>query len=271
MDHGRWWFLEIFRRWMWRLREWAPMKILLPKIPDQVVRLAIVFALLIGAIATIWMILPPYLTDRKLQRADAVERERARGVQYAGAAICAACHGAQYATKKTGYHRSLSCETCHGPAKEHTKNPVAAKPQVPQGRKFCPLCHTYNPSRPLGFPQINPVVHNPMKPCVTCHNPHDPKPPQTPQRCAACHGSIERGKAVSPHALLECTTCHTTPDEHKVSPWSVTAMKPTNREFCGQCHGKDSKVAGPPKVNLAIHGEKYLCWQCHYPHMPAVD
>jgi len=247
------------------------MKSLLPKVPDQIVRLAIVFVILIGVISGIWLTLPPSLKEGKLQRAAAVERERSRQLKYAGATICGACHPSQYATKRAGYHRSLSCETCHGPAREHTKNPVKVKPEVPQGRKFCPLCHMYDPSRPLGFPQINPVAHNPMKPCITCHNPHDPRPPQTPQRCGACHGSIERGKAVSPHALLECTTCHAAPNEHKINPWSVSVTKPTNREFCGQCHSKDSKVPGPPKVDLATHGEKYVCWQCHYPHMPAID
>ncbi len=243
----------------------------LPKVPDQIVRLGIVFLVLAGSISAIWLMLPPSLKEKKLQRVEAVERERAREVKYAGAAACALCHGAQYAKKKAGYHRTLSCETCHGPAQAHTTNPVGMKPDVPRGRKFCPLCHAYNPSRPLGFPQINPVAHNPMKPCVTCHNPHDPRPPQTPQRCAACHGSIERNKAVSPHVLLECTACHATPDEHKLNPWSVSAAKPSNREFCGQCHSKASKVPGPPKIDLASHGEKYLCWQCHYPHMPALD
>jgi len=267
MDGKRLRLAEIFRRWQRLLLHWEPW---LPKIPDQIVRLAILFLLLIAVLSSIFLILPPALKERKLQRAAGVEKEQSRAVKYAGAEICGACHPLQYATKKAGYHRSLSCETCHGPAKEHTRNPVAVKPQVPQGRDFCPVCHAYDPSRPLGFPQVNPVAHNPMKPCVTCHNPHDPKPPQTPQSCTACHRTIERSKAVSPHALLECTTCHTAPEQHRIDPLSTRVTKPSNREFCGQCHSKDSKVAGPPKINLASHHEKYLCWQCHYPHMPAV-
>jgi hypothetical protein len=75
---------------------------------------------------------------------------------------------------------------------------------------------------------------------------------------------------VSPHALLECTTCHTAPEQHKVSPRTIRPSKPTSREFCAQCHGKDSKVQGPPKIDSATHGEKYVCWQCHYAHMPEV-
>jgi ribosomal protein S27AE len=26
-----------------------------------------------------------------------------------------------------------------------------------------------------------------------------------------------------------------------------------------------------PKVDFASHGEKYLCWQCHYPHLPEIE
>lgn len=246
------------------------MKSFWPKIPEQLTRLVLVFLLLAAAIAAVWLALPARLKNKQLQRTAAVERARARGVKYAGAAICAACHHAQYATKKTGWHHNLSCETCHGPAKAHTQNPIAVKPRVPHGRDFCPICHAYDPSRPLGFPQINPVVHNPLRPCTTCHNPHDPTPPQTPRSCAACHRSIQRSKAVSPHALLQCTTCHTAPEEHRIDPAIAQVSKPSSREFCGQCHSKDSKVVGPPKIDLGTHGEKYLCWQCHYPHMPAV-
>ena len=23
-----------------------------------------------------------------------------------------------------------------------------------------------------------------------------------------------------------------------------------------------------PRVDMATHGERYVCWQCHYPHSP---
>lgn len=243
----------------------------LRKLPDAVIRLAVVVVLLVAAISLALSLLPPQLKNRELQRAAAVNRAMARDVKYAGANVCADCHEAQASEKREGYHRNVSCETCHGPAQEHTQNPVDFKPPAPRDRLFCPTCHAYNASRPRGFPQINPVTHNPMKPCIACHKPHDPKPPTVPGECTACHAEIERTKVVSPHALLECTTCHTAPEEHKISPLMVKPTKPTTREFCGQCHGNDSKVQGTPKIELATHGEKYLCWQCHYPHMPEVD
>lgn len=244
----------------------------LKKMPEALRRIVFVFAaFILGSIVIIKFIIPPELKDTGIQWAATVEREKAKEINYAGSSACAECHEDQYNLKKTGYHVNLSCETCHGPAYGHTQEPDDVTPIAPRERKFCPLCHTYNPSRPRGFPQINPAVHNPIKPCIQCHDPHDPKPMTIPKECSACHGEIARTKAVSHHVGLECTTCHDAPDKHKVTPRVVKPTKPEKREFCGKCHGRGSKVKGPPKVDLAAHGEKYLCWQCHYPHLPEVE
>ncbi|MBI4518512.1 MAG: hypothetical protein HY699_22165 [Deltaproteobacteria bacterium] len=240
------------------------------KLPDAVLRLAVVVILLVAAVTTVLSLLPPELKRADLQKAAAVQAELLRPVKYAGVPACAECHEAQYTETKGGYHRNVSCETCHGAAKAHAESPIDIKPPAPRDRAFCPTCHAYNASRPRGFPQINPVMHNPMKACIACHQPHDPKPPTVPGECSACHGEIERTKVVSPHALLDCTTCHTTPESHKVSPRLVRPSKPSSRDFCAQCHGQDAAVEGPPKIEVATHGEKYVCWQCHYAHMPEV-
>jgi hypothetical protein len=165
----------------------------------------------------------------------------------------------------------VACETCHGPGAAHVADPQSNAPVVPRERSFCPRCHGYDASRPTGFPQIEPVTHNPMKPCVECHTPHAPEPPTLPSSCAACHGEIARLKAVSHHAALDCTQCHQTPDAHRDTPRLVVAEKPRAREFCGGCHAKDAKSPKQiPRVDLATHGSRYLCWQCHYPHYPEV-
>lgn len=119
-------------------------------------------------------------------------------------------------------------------------------------------------SRPTGFPQINPTVHNPLKPCIACHNPHDPVPPPTPRACSACHAQIERTKTVSSHALLVCTTCHTVSEQHKKAPRTALPSKPQTREFCAKCHGKDALQKEPSKIDVTTHGTPYLCWQCHF-------
>jgi DnaJ-class molecular chaperone len=248
---------------------------LFERFPDPLARLIVVVTALValGAFAY-FVLIPDSVKDVEKQWADAIKREKARPVKYAGFHVCEECHEEIHNKKKTGYHKDLSCETCHGPAKAHAENPDKVKPTIPSARTFCPQCHAYNPSRPRGFPQINPVAHNPLKPCSSCHNPHDPKPPTTPKECSACHGEIARMKAVSHHVQLECTVCHEAPPQHKVSPRSVKPTKPQTREFCGKCHGKDAKeklAASAPKIDMGEHGEKYVCWQCHYPHSPEVE
>lgn len=242
----------------------------LRNLPDPALRLLIVAALLIAAVVVVYRKIPASFKDPSYHIKATIEREEAKPIHYAGATVCATCHEQEAAIKQRGYHRDISCETCHGPGEAHVENPGEVKPPAPRDRRFCPNCHAFDPSRPMGFPQINPVTHNPMKPCISCHNAHDPKPPTVPSECAACHAEIERTKSVSPHALLTCTTCHEVPEQHKITPRTVDVSKPRSREFCGQCHSVESKVKGPPKVDLTEHYVKYVCWQCHYPHMPEV-
>ena len=212
--------------------------------------------------------LPPSLKDSAIHERTTSDRETARPIHYAGSGACGDCH-AEAEAKKKGYHRNLSCETCHGPAQAHIDS-SEVKPNLPKLREFCVRCHAYDPSRPTGFPQINPSLHNPLKACISCHNPHDPKPPTVPHACSACHGEIARTKAVSAHEGLECTTCHVVPREHGITPRASVATIPTDRAFCGKCHAKEAANLEAAKVDMVAHGEKYLCWQCHYPHMPEV-
>lgn len=243
----------------------------LRRMPEAALRILVVLVIFAAGVLIVHRAIPPAYTDHDLQIAATIEREGAKQIHYAGETSCTNCHLETHDVKKAGYHRNLACETCHGPGIAHTENPIEVKPPAPRDRQFCPTCHAYNSSRPMSFPQINAITHNPLQACIACHQPHDPKPPTVPGECRACHGGIDRTKAVSHHALLECTRCHTTPEQHKVTPLVVKASKPSTREFCGECHANGSKIPEAPKVDIATHGEKYLCWQCHYPHMPEVD
>jgi hypothetical protein len=243
------------------------------RIPEQVHRLAIVLAILVGATLLIrFVVIPRSLVSTDLHWKDTVQRELARPVKFAGAAACQDCHEDVTVKKARSFHKNVSCESCHGPAVRHAEDPGTVKPPAPRDRKFCPVCHAYDPSRPTGFPQINPTAHNPLKACIACHQPHDPVPPTVPRECSACHAQIERTKAVSSHALIACTTCHKAPERHKSAPRAALPSKPETREFCGTCHG--AGTAGKeapkeaPKVDLSTHGGRNLCWECHYPHLP---
>ncbi|UCF36405.1 MAG: hypothetical protein JSU96_16515 [Acidobacteriota bacterium] len=238
------------------------------KLPDSLVRLLIVIAGLASVVLCIrFLVLPRSLTDMELHKQSAVERELEKPIQFAGSGICQECHEDEPATLAAGYHSTLSCETCHGPAQAHIDD-FEYKPKAPRQRDFCPVCHMYDPSRPTGFPQINPIAHNPLLPCIECHDPHDPVPPETPRSCEACHAEIARMKAVSHHVQLECKVCHEATNEHMLHPRAEKPTKPANREFCGSCHAEDSDTVATPHIDLKTHGGRYLCWQCHYPHFP---
>jgi len=241
----------------------------LKKFPEQIIRLFIVFSILIAGIILIRAyVIPAKLKETGHHRTKTIQTELSKKASYSESEVCAECHDEEYDRKKGGFHKFLSCETCHGAGNVHAEDPGETSPSAPKGRVYCSLCHAYDPARPTGFPQINPVAHNPMKACISCHDPHAPKPPETPKECSACHGEISRTKAISPHIQLECVTCHVVPNNHKITPHAQKPSKPERREFCGKCHARDAAVKGIPRVDMKTHGEKYLCWQCHYPHMP---
>lgn len=242
------------------------MKGIFAKIPEQLVRIVVVFAFLLAAgVGIRVLIVPAEMKDAKLQQEAAAGREAGRPVKYGGEQLCSQCHEKEARAKGQGHHRQLSCESCHGPSQAHADNPET-KPFTPAKRESCTVCHAYDQSRPTGFPQINPLTHNPRKACLACHRGHNPAPPRPPSSCAACHGLIEQTKANSPHAALSCTVCHKTPERHRVSPRAFQPDKPSTREFCGRCHTLGRTNKGVPGVDMATHGEKYVCWQCHYPH-----
>jgi hypothetical protein len=243
------------------------------KIPQQIIPLIILFALVISSLFVArYFLVPDSFGDLGHYRADSVEEIKAQIPVYAGYQVCYDCHDDIYDLKADSYHKGVSCEACHGPAGEHVEAPDEVTPNIPRGRGYCPLCHGYNPSRPSGFPQIMPERHNPGQECMECHDPHNPLLPHAPEECSACHRDIANVKMVSHHVNLACTVCHEAPDEHMSNPKFVKAQKPTSKETCGNCHDEnsdsDKKI---PKIDIETHSERYLCWDCHYPHHPEAN
>jgi hypothetical protein len=241
------------------------------RLPEQVKRLGFVLAVIVAAVLLLrFVILPPSMFSAKPHQAAAAVREMAKPIHHAGVAECRKCHEEQYQEKYGGAHRNINCENCHGPSAEHAVEGKEPLPPRPREREFCLRCHSYDASRPNGFPQVDPQEHNPRKKCLSCHEAHDPVPPKTPQDCGGCHGRIARIKALSTHALVECSSCHTVDERHMTEPRLALPTKPGSREVCGACHAAGSTDPGASKmtVDLATHGGTYLCWQCHYAHLP---
>lgn len=243
------------------------------RLPDQAVRVTILFALAVAALVVARQALtPPSFGKQGHYRADAIQEVAALPARHAGAEVCAECHVDEASTKAKSFHKGLSCEVCHGAAKDHSQAPDEHKPVIPRARRDCLYCHEYLSSRPTGFPQIIEKTHNPLDPCLKCHKPHDPTPPHVPSTCAACHGLIFRTKAVSPHRGLECETCHKTHPKHRENPRAFLPSKPAANAFCGGCHAQDAKSPKEiPRIDVASHAGRYLCWQCHYPHDPQAE
>lgn len=240
------------------------------KLPQQIIPLVILLVLAVGALITARILLIPETFGKYGHyRADVMDEISSQELIYAGDRACYDCHDDISELKATSYHNGVSCEVCHGPAAGHVEEPDEVTPNIPRERDKCTRCHGYNPSRPSGFPQIIPMMHNPGRRCMSCHNPHNPELPHAPEECSACHREISSKKAVSHHATLVCTQCHTASPEHLINPRVARAGKPTSEKTCGQCHAESADSPRTiPRIDIESHGGRYLCWECHYPHYP---
>jgi len=108
-------------------------------------------------------------------RGDSVEEARNHPVNYAGSISCGEenCHEIIYSVWVKDRHKTVNCETCHGPAEKHALN--AREPLTPadDSREYCGKCHFKRLARPENFPQIDPETHSELR-CSYCHSPHKP-------------------------------------------------------------------------------------------------
>jgi cytochrome c553 len=170
--------------------------------PKHVARLL----LLLGALLVVAIIVQQLLTDPSFYRfghyrADSVAEIASREPAFKTAQYCKDCHGERHAQWSANSHKSVACETCHGPAKGHPQN---GKLPIPADTvKLCTLCHESMPGRPRAQPQIVVLQHAGGQQCIACHNPHAPKivaaalkvagdavaGKQRATACAGCHGA----------------------------------------------------------------------------------
>ncbi len=109
-------------------------------------------------------------------RANSVIENRNFPVGYAGSKSCGEedCHSTLYKVWSESRHKTVNCETCHGPSANHVKNVRVMPPPANESRDFCGLCHYKRAARPKDFPQIDPLTHGENLKCAYCHNPHKP-------------------------------------------------------------------------------------------------
>lgn len=122
------------------------------------------------------IVVPASFNQYGWYRGDSVKEQRNFIVNYAGSATCQDenCHNSIYSVWIGDRHKTVNCETCHGPAMKHALNPRETLTPANDSRDFCGKCHFERIARPENFPQINPDEHGEDLRCVYCHNPHKP-------------------------------------------------------------------------------------------------
>lgn len=144
--------------------------------PIQVKRLLLAFAIFIGMM----LVLKYYLTPESWReygpyRGNALKEISSKEAKYVQMETCAMCHDSIAEIKIQGMHKSIQCETCHGPGFKHADDPENNDLEIHQDRQFCLRCHTKNAASPQNvIKQIDAVEHNEGEECITCHNPHQP-------------------------------------------------------------------------------------------------
>jgi predicted CXXCH cytochrome family protein len=115
--------------------------------PRHVVRLIsiLIGGLALGLAAT-WLLTPESFYRFGHYRADSVAENAALEPVYQTPSYCKTCHAERHAQWSASNHKSVICETCHGPAKGHPQN---GKLPIPtDSRKLCTLCHEATAGRP---------------------------------------------------------------------------------------------------------------------------
>ena len=129
-------------------------------------------------------LIPPSFGQYGAYRGDNVEEQMEHPMRFAAKDLCSTCHGDIWEMHQQGKHAGVQCQNCHDVAGAHvhpeTNEMVGAMP-IQRTAQWCLRCHLQLPSRPTGFPQIDPVTHADIGPgalqsdkCLQCHVPHDP-------------------------------------------------------------------------------------------------
>jgi len=90
------------------------------------------------------------------------------------------------------------------------------------------------------------------------------------EACFSCHQDIQDLKATDVHSDIHCETCHGPGQKHVVSKLAVDILKPSGREFCGNCHVLNAakKKDAINQIDLNTHNIGKNCIECHNPHQP---
>jgi DmsE family decaheme c-type cytochrome len=202
---------------------------------------------------------------------------------YVGSDHCQPCHEDIFnAFLKNPHHvlakaswKGKECESCHGPASNHTESASAADIRNPvklapaETDRLCLKCHANTPThgnRPNSIHAENGVS------CVACHSVHKAGPEgMVPRKaaninrlCAGCHlaqwASFQKPfKHRLPEGAMACTDCH---NPHGAFFPKMLEASFGNDRGCFKCHGDKRGPFTFEHAPVRLEG----CGACHEPH-----
>ena len=144
--------------------------------PVQVKRLIMAFAFFIVLMLVVrYFLKPDSWGDLGPYRSLALKEIAGKEPKYVDSESCTMCHDSIANLKSGGEHKTVNCQTCHGPGYRHINEPEKENIEKPEGREFCVRCHAKNAARPQNIiKQVDAIEHNKGEICISCHNPHKP-------------------------------------------------------------------------------------------------
>ena len=142
----------------------------------HLVRLAVLFAagLLTFGVARAALV-PKDFGTLGHYRAGAIDDVRRKSIVYAGQQACAECHTDVVDMRAAARHKSIACESCHGPLAGHATDPGQSAAKRPEARPLCVHCHAANTGKSKRYPTVDVKEHAGDEECLTCNKPHNPK------------------------------------------------------------------------------------------------
>jgi hypothetical protein len=146
------------------------------KMPPQIFRLVLLtVAIIVSYLIARRLLTPASFGQEGFYRGDALAEQASREPVFAGRKACLECHDDIQTKLLKDAHKTIGCESCHGPSSAHVADPDSdAKKPDKKNTTSCLRCHEANPSRPATQKQVNPKNHYVGEKCIECHVPHQP-------------------------------------------------------------------------------------------------